>query len=77
MKERKLSVRLKLQNSDRGLLATISQRTEAGKIVGQPLIFVAASKEEAKQQAKTLARTLVLKTYGVVDRTGTAALVPA
>jgi len=64
-----LSVRLKLENSDKGLLATISQRNEAGKVTGDPSIFIASDKEEAKQRAKTLARTLGLKTYGIVDKT--------
>jgi hypothetical protein len=30
------------------------------------------SKEEAKQQAKKLARSLGLKVYGIVDKTGTS-----
>lgn len=67
-----MSVRLKLEDSPDGLLATISQRNDAGKVTGSPSIFLAASKDEAKQQAKTLARTLGLKTYGIVDKTQTA-----
>jgi hypothetical protein len=60
---------LKLEDSDKGLLATISQRNDTGKITGQPSIFIASSKEEAKRKAKTLARTLGLTTYGIVDKT--------
>jgi hypothetical protein len=69
-----LSVRLKLEDSRDGLMATISERTDAGKITGQPSIFLVATKEEAKQRAKALARTLGLKTYGLVDKTSTATL---
>jgi hypothetical protein len=69
MKERKLSVRLKLENSREGLVATISQRDDAGKITGHPAIFIVSSKEEAKQRARALARTLGLKSYGIVDKT--------
>ena len=62
-------VRLKLKNTREGLVATISQRGDDGKITGRPAIFLVAGKEEAKQKAKALARALGLKTYGVVDRT--------
>lgn len=65
-----MTVRLKLEDSREGLLATISQRNDAGKTTGRPSIFLASSKEEAKQKAKALARTLGLKTYGIVDKTG-------
>jgi hypothetical protein len=69
-----LSVRLKLENSREGLVATISQRNDAGKITGRPAIFLVSNKEEAKQRAKALARTLGLKTYGILDKTGTGGL---
>ena len=69
-----MSVRLKLEDSPDGLLATISQRNDAGKVTGRASIFLAGSKNEAKQQAKALARTLGLKTYGIVDKTRTAEL---
>jgi len=62
-------VRLKLEDTREGLIATISQRGEDGKITGRPSIFLVAGKEEAKQKAKALVRTLGLKTYGVVDKT--------
>lgn len=70
VKERQLSVRLKLEHSSEGLVATISQRNEIGKVMGDPSIFIATDKDEAKQRAKALARTLGLKTYGIVDKTG-------
>jgi hypothetical protein len=62
---------LKIENSREGLVATISQRDDAGKMIGRPSVSLVRSKEEAKQQAKTLARSLGLKRYGIVDKTGT------
>ena len=67
-----MSVRLKLEDSDEGLMATLSQRNDLGKVTGVPSTFIVSSKEEAKGRAKALARTLGLKTYGVVDKTSTA-----
>jgi hypothetical protein len=69
-----LSVRLKLEDSRKGLVATLSERNDTGKVTGDPSIFLVATKEEAKDRAKALARTLGLKTYGIVDKTSTAAL---
>ena len=66
-----MSVRLKIEDSSEGLVATISQRDDAGKVIGTPLVLLVGSKEEAKHQAKTLARSLGLKVYGIVDKTGT------
>jgi hypothetical protein len=37
-------------------------------VVGAPSVFLVGTKEEAKQQAKTLARSLGLKVYGIVDK---------
>ena len=65
-----MSVRLKIENRREGLVATISQRDDAGKVVGRPSVSLVGSKEEAKQQAKRLARSLGLKLYGIVDKTG-------
>ncbi|MGC2203683.1 MAG: hypothetical protein WA633_26500, partial [Stellaceae bacterium] len=65
----KVFVRLKIEDTREGLVATISQRDDAGKISGRPSIFLVAGKEEAKQRAKAVARALGLKTYGVVDKT--------
>ena len=64
-----MSIRLKLEDSHEGLLATISERNDAGKVTGHPSIFLVGTKEEAKDKAKALARTLGLKTYGIVDKT--------
>ena len=66
-----MSVRLKIEASSEGLVATISQRDDTGNIIGTPAVLLVGSKEEAKQQAKTLARSLGLKVYGIVDKTGT------
>ncbi|MFZ2006938.1 MAG: hypothetical protein WB697_12665 [Stellaceae bacterium] len=71
-----MSVRLKLEDSRDGLVATISQRNDAGKVVGRPSVSLVGSKEEAKQKAKTLARSLGLKVYGIVDKTETEASQP-
>jgi hypothetical protein len=65
-----VSVRLKIEDSSEGLVATISQRDDAGKTVGRPSVVRVGTKEEAKQQAKTLARSLGLKVYGIVDKAG-------
>ena len=62
-------VRLKIENTREGLVATISQRDDDGKTTGRPSIFLVGDKDEAKQRAKAVARALGLKTYGVVDRT--------
>ncbi|HTV27780.1 MAG TPA: hypothetical protein VMF32_08365 [Xanthobacteraceae bacterium] len=66
-----MSVRLKIESSSEGLVATVSQRDDAGKVVGAPSVFLVGTKEEAKQQAKTLARSLGLKVYGLVDKSKT------
>lgn len=76
-KEPEMSVRLKIENSSAGLVATISQRDDAGKVVGAPSVSLVDTKEEAKQQAKALARSLGLKVYGIVDKSETAELSPA
>ena len=67
-----MSVRLKIEDSSEGLVATISQRDDAGKVIGTPSVLLVGSKEEAKHQAKTLARSLGLKVYGIVEKTGRA-----
>jgi hypothetical protein len=66
-----VSIRLKIETSCDGLVATISQRDDTGKVIGTPSVLLVGSKEEAKQQAKMLARSLGLKVYGIVDKTGT------
>ncbi len=72
--ERNLTVRLKLEDGQDGLVATISQRNEAGKVTGRPSVFLGGTKEEAKERAKELARALGLKTYGIVDKTAAIGL---
>ena len=67
-----MSVRVEIENSREGLVATISQRDDAGNVIGRPWIFLVASKKEAKQQAKALAWSLGLNVYGNVDKTGTS-----
>jgi hypothetical protein len=69
LKETKMFVRLKIEDTREGLVATISQRNDDGKITGRPSIFLVGGKEEAKQRAKAVARALGLKTYRVLDRT--------
>jgi len=59
-----MSVRLKLEDTREGLVATISQRGDDGKITGRPSIFLVGGKEEANQKAKAVARALGLKTFG-------------
>jgi len=66
-----MTVRLKIEENREGLVATISQRDDAVKVVGRPSVFLGGTKDEAKQRAKTLARSLGLKVYGVVDKTDT------
>jgi hypothetical protein len=71
LKESGVTVRLKIENSREGIMATISQRDDAGKVIGRPSVTLVGTKDEAKQQAKSLARSLGLKVYGIVDKTGT------
>ena len=61
---------MKIEDSSEGLVATISQRDDTGKVIGTPSVLLVGSKEEAKQQAKALARSLGLKVHGIVDKTG-------
>lgn len=67
-----MSVHLKVEESDEGLLATLSQRDADGKPIGQPSVGIVANAAEAKQLAKTLARSLGLKVYGFIDKTKSA-----
>src|ERR1700758_1863415 len=68
-KEENMFVRLKIEDTREGLVATISQRDDDGKITGRPSIFLVGGKDEAKQKAKAVALALGLKTYRVLDRT--------
>jgi hypothetical protein len=69
LQEVEVSVHLKIEDGREGFVATISQRDNIGKVIGRPSVFSVCSKEEAKQQAKTLARSLGLKVYGIIDKT--------
>jgi hypothetical protein len=71
LKGDKMFVRLKIEDTRQGLVATISQRDDDGKITVRPSIFLVGEKEEAKRKARAVARALGLKTYGLVDRTRT------
>jgi hypothetical protein len=66
-----LFLRLKIEQTRDGLQATLSKRGEDGKPTEPPAIFAVADKEEAKRHARAMARALGLKTYGLVDKTGT------
>jgi hypothetical protein len=61
-------VRLKIEDTRDGFLATISERDDAGKITKPLSIFLVNDKEEAKQRAKAVARGLGLTTYRVMDK---------
>ena len=68
--------RVKIEDTREGLVATISQGDDGGKITGRPSIFLVGGKEEAKQRAKAVARALGLKTYRVLDRTSSRSIPP-
>ena len=68
-----MSVHLKIEESGEGLLATLAQRDGDGKLIGHPSVRPVANAAEAKQQAKTLAKSLGLKVYGFIDKTKSAA----
>jgi hypothetical protein len=72
-----LFLRLKIERIRGGLTATLSKRGEDGKTTEPPAVFPVADKEEAKRHAKTIARALGLKTYRLVDKTGTEPASPA
>lgn len=67
-----MSVRLKIEGGGETYVATVSQRDDDGNVIGRPSVFHVGSKEEAKRRAKTLARSLGLKVYGIVDKTALA-----
>jgi hypothetical protein len=61
-------VRLKLEESRDGLVATISQRNADGKIAGAPMIMLVRTKEEAKRKASAVAKGLGLTSYRIIDK---------
>lgn len=64
-----MSVHLKIEESLGGLMATLSQRDSDGKLIGDRSAGPVASVAEAKQLARTLAQSLGLKVYRVIDKT--------
>jgi phosphatidylglycerophosphatase A len=69
-----MSVHLKIEESREGVIATLSQRDDEGKVIGDPSVGLVASAAEARQLAKTLALSLGLKVYRVIDKTKSAGL---
>jgi alkylated DNA nucleotide flippase Atl1 len=67
-----MSVHLKIEEAREGVRATLSQRDNEGKVIGHPSIGLVASATEARQLAKTLAQSLGLKVYRVIDKTKSA-----
>jgi hypothetical protein len=65
-------VRLKLEESRDGLVATISKRDADGKIAGPPMIFLVQTKEEAKKKASAVAKGLGLTSYRIMSKSQTA-----
>ncbi|MGH7063257.1 MAG: hypothetical protein ACREET_04175 [Stellaceae bacterium] len=72
-----MSVHLKIEKGHEGLTATISQRDVDGKAIGDPSVGLVASTAEARQLAKTLAQSLGLKVYGVIDKSASRLENPA
>lgn len=67
-----MSVHLKIEEGPEGITATLSQRDDEGKVIGHPSVELVASAAEARQLAKTLAQSLGLKVYRVIDKTTSA-----
>ena len=64
-----MSVHLKIEEAPKGVVATLFQRDDEGKVIGHPSVGHVASATEARQLAKTLAQSLGLKVYRVIDKT--------
>jgi hypothetical protein len=67
-----MSVHLKIEEAREGVMATLSQRDNDGKVIGHPSVGLVASATEARALAKTLAQSLGLKVYRVIDKTKAA-----
>jgi hypothetical protein len=67
-----MSVHLKIEEAREGVMATLSQRDDEGKVIGHPTVGLVASATEARKLAKTLAQSLGLKVYRVIDKTKSA-----
>jgi hypothetical protein len=61
-------VRLKIEESRDGLVATISEGDDDGRIAGPPMILLVRTREEAKRKASAVARGLGLTTYRMIDK---------
>jgi hypothetical protein len=67
-----MSVHLRIDETHEGVMATLSQRDDQGKVIGRPSVELVASAAEARQLAKTLAQSLGLKVYHVIVKTRSA-----
>ena len=67
-----MSVHLRIEETQEGITATLSQRDDDGKVIGHPSVGFVASAAEARQLAKTLAQSLGLKVYHVIVKTRSA-----
>jgi hypothetical protein len=67
-----MSVHLRIEETHEGVMATLSQRDDEGKVIGHPSAGLVANAAEARQLAKTLARSLGLKVYHVIVKTKSA-----
>jgi hypothetical protein len=70
--EEKMSVHLRIEETHEGVMATLSQRDDGGKVIGRPSVRLVGSAAEARHLAKTLAQSLRLKVYRVIDKTKSA-----
>ena len=50
LKETKMFVRLKIEDTREGLVATISQRDDDGKMTGHPSIFLVGGRDKTKSK---------------------------
>ena len=66
-------VRLKLEESRDGLVATISERDANGKITAPPMILLVRTRAEAKRKASAVAKGLGLTSYRILDKSQQAA----
>jgi hypothetical protein len=67
-----MSVHLRIEKSQEGVTATLSQRDDEGKVIGHPSVGLVGSPAEARQLAKALAQSLGLKVFRVIDKTKSA-----
>ena len=65
-------VRLRLEDSRDGIVATISEREADKKVAGSPVIPLVRTKDEARMKASAVAKRLGLTSYRVIDKLQTA-----